>query len=182
MSQSQSQIPTSRPSRGKRRPPRPTTARGPRAGLAISFALHAGLIAATYLTWNRMVDTMSEESHAVPVDLITVAQQTNVAAQAPPPDKIEIPKPTVDQPALPEFSQVEPAPEPPVPKIKIKPDKTDQDQDKAPKKPTNQDFAALLNKLTAAQTPPKNAKTSTRTVQGVGAANMMTADLSDALK
>jgi hypothetical protein len=184
MSQSQSQINTNQAGARRRggRPPRPTTARGPRAGLVLSFALHAGLIAATYLTWNRWVDRLSEENHAVPVDLITVAQQTNIAAQAPPPEKIEIPKPTVDQPPLPEFSQVEPAPEPPIPQVKIKPDKTDQDQDKAQKKPTNQDFAALLNKLTAAQAPPKNAKPGTRTVQGVGAANMMTADLVDAIK
>jgi hypothetical protein len=166
--------------RSRRGPPRPTTARGPRAGLALSIALHAGLVAATYVTWQHMMETLSEENHAVPVDLITVARETNIAAQAPPPEKIDIPKPTIDQPALPEFAQVEPAPEPPIPKITIKPDKAE-DQDNS-KKPTNQDFAALLNKLTAAQTPPKNAKPGTRTIQGVGAANMMTADLVDAIK
>ena len=181
MSQNQSPTSASRPSRGKRRPPRATTARGPRAGLAISLALHAGLIGATYLTWRHMLDDMSMENHAVPVDLVTIAAQTNVAAQAPPPEKIEIPKPALEPPALPEFTRLEPAPVPPLPQIKIKPDKADEDQDQ-PKKPTNQDFAALLNKLTAPQTPPKNAKPGTRTVQGIGAANLMTANLVDALK
>jgi colicin import membrane protein len=146
----------------------------------ISLALHVGLIAATYLTWHRML-APPEETHAVPVDLVTIARETNVAAQAPPPEKITIPKPTIDQPALPEFARAEPAPEPPIPKIKIQPDKSDKD-DQADKKPTNQDFAALLNKLTAAQTPPKNAKTGTRTVEGVGNANLMTASLVDALR
>ena len=95
MSPSQSQTRTRR----SRRPPRPTTARGPRAGLAISLVLHAGLLAGTYLTWHRMMD-MSEESHAVPVDLITIAQTTNVAPQAPPPDKIEIPTPAIEPPRI----------------------------------------------------------------------------------
>src|SRR6516164_6954369 len=145
MSQSQSQTRT-RGATAKGRPPRPTTARGPRSGLVISLALHVGLIGATYLTWHRMLEPV-EESHAVPVDLVTIAQQTNVAAQAPPPEKITIPKPTIEQPALPAFAQAEPAPEPPLPKIKIQPDKSDK-PDQADKKPTNQDFAALLNKLT----------------------------------
>ena len=89
MSQSQSQTRT-RGATAKGRPPRPTTARGPRSGLVISLALHVGLIGATYLTWHRMLEPV-EESHAVPVDLVTIAQQTNVAAQAPPPEKITIP-------------------------------------------------------------------------------------------
>src|SRR5277367_4773472 len=114
-------------SKSRRGPPRPTTARGPRAGLVISLALHAGLIAATYMTWHHVID-VSDESHAVPVDLITVAMQTNVAAQAPPPEKITVPTPTVDQPPLPQFSDVEPAPEPPVPQFKVKPEKSDDDQ------------------------------------------------------
>jgi colicin import membrane protein len=180
MSQSQSQTRTKgAPAKG--RPPRPTTARGPRSGLAISLALHVGLIGATYLTWHQML-APPEETHAVPVDLVTIARETNVAAQAPPPEKITIPKPTIDQPALPQFATAEPAPEPPLPKIKIQPDKSEKDDTDAAKKPTNQDFAALLNKLTAAQTPPKNAKTGTRTVQGIGNANLMTASLVDALR
>ena len=186
MSQSLSQIRINRA--GAARPPRPTTARGPRAGLLLSFLLHAGLIAATYVTWARMLDT-SVESHAVPVDLITVTEKTNVAAMAPPPPpkppKIDIPQPTLEAPPLPQFEQVEPAPEPPIPQFKITPEKTE-DQPKPPEQPpqkqTSQDFAALLNKLAETPKPPPNAKVGPRTVQGIGAANAMTADLSDALK
>src|ERR1043166_9072568 len=100
MSTSQSQT---RIRRATRRPPRPPTARGPRAGLAISLILHAGLLAATYLTWQHMMD-LSEESHAVPVDLITIAAATNVAAQAPPPEKIEAPAQPLEPPPLPQMA------------------------------------------------------------------------------
>ena len=158
------------------RPPGPTTAKGPRAGLAVSLLLHAALIAATYFTWSKMVN-LPEESHAVPVDLITVSRETNIQAMAPPPPpappKLEIPTPQIEAPPLPQFEEVEPAPTPPVPKIKIAPET---------KKQTNQDFAALLNKLTAQPKTPPNAKAGPRTIQGIGAANAMTADLADALK
>src|SRR3954470_16793328 len=162
------------------RPPRPTTARGPRSGLLLSLALHVGLIGATYLTWHRML-APSDIGHAVPVELITVAAQTNVAPQAPPPEKIETPKPDLEPPALPQFALAEPAPEPPLPKIKIKPQTTDE-ADETAKKPSAKDFAALLNKLTATPPPVKDAKTAPRTVQGVGAANLATASLVDALR
>src|SRR5262245_10194004 len=103
------------------RPPEPTTASGPWAGFVFSVLLHAALIGATYFTWARMLD-IAPESHAVPVDLITVTDQTNVAAMAPPPPptppKIEIPEPTIEVPPPPLMS-IEPAPEPPMPEIKI---------------------------------------------------------------
>lgn len=186
MSQSRSQSSTRRLL--PQRPMRPTTERGPRAGVVLSLLLHAALIGATYFTWARMVDT-SPESHAVPVDLITITEQTNVAAMAPPPPpeppKIEIPQPTIEVPP-PQLMDVEPAPEPPMPDIKIKPEpKKVVDTPKPPeppKKQSSQDFAALLNKLTATPKMPPNAKVGPRVVQGIGAANAMTADLADALK
>jgi len=185
MSQSQNQTRSTKQAFGLR-PPRPTTARGPRAGLALSLLLHAALISATYLTWSRMVN-VSEESHAVPVDLITVSKETNVAAMAPPPPpepaKVEVPVPQVEAPAPPQLQDVEPAPEPPLPRFKIEPEKKTEQQSSEPnKKQTSQDFAALLNKLTAQPKTPPNAKAGPRTVQGIGAATAMTADLADALK
>ena len=154
-------------------PARPTTARRSGAGLMLSLTFHAGLVAATYMTWNRIVD-VTEQSHAVPVELVTIAEQTNIAAQAPPePEKIDIPEPPpVEAPPLPQFEAVEPAPVPPVPKVAIKPEP----------KPSNQDFAALLNKLTAPDKPVKNTPAATRRVEGIGAANRMTADIADALQ
>ena len=70
-------------------------------------------------------------------------------------------------------------------RFKIKPERRRSRQ----RKPTgpdqeadSQDFAALLNKLTAPAKTPPNAKVGPRTVQGIGAANAMTADLADALQ
>ena len=83
---------------------------------------------------------------------------------------------------MPQFAEVEPAPEPPVPEFKIKPAKTDSDDQDKDSKVSAKDFAALLNKLAAPATPPKNAKLSNRTITGVGAQNLMTADLADSLK
>lgn len=186
MSQSQNQTKSAK--RGfAPRPPRPTTARGPRAGLALSFLLHAALLSATYLTWSRMVN-VSEESHAVPVDLITVTRVTNVAAMAPPPPpeppKVEIPVPQLEPPALPQFQDVEPAPVPPIPQFKIEREKKVEQPktEETSKKQNSQDFAALLNKLTAPPKTQPNIKVGPRAVQGIGAANAMTADLADALK
>src|SRR5665213_226069 len=83
--------------RNKRRaPPRPTTAKQSPAGLVISVVLHAGLLAATFFAWHRMV-AISPESHAIPVDLV-IMQQTNVRAEAPPPEE----KPVVDNAVMPE--------------------------------------------------------------------------------
>ena len=187
MSQSRSQSSTRRLL--PQRPPRPTTERGSGAGIALSLLLHAALIGATYFTWSRMLD-VTPESHAVPVDLITVTDQTNVAAMAPPPPptppKEEIPQPPVEPPPS-QLMDVEPAPEPPMPDIKIKPEpkeveETPKPPEEKPKKQPSQDFAALLNKLTATPKTPPNAKVGPRVVQGIGAANAMTADLADALK
>ncbi len=187
MSQSRSQSSTRRLL--PQRPMRPTTERGPRAGVVLSVLLHAALIGATYFTWARMLD-ISPESHAVPVDLITITEQTNVAAMAPPPPpeppKIDVPQPTIEVPP-PQLMDVEPAPEPPMPDIKIKPEPkkvedTPKPPDQPPKKQNSQDFAALLNKLTATPKTPPNAKVGPRVVQGIGAANAMTADLADALE
>src|SRR5580692_5378984 len=100
MSQSRSQTSSTRRLLPQR-PPQPTTTEGPRAGLLLSFVLHAALIGATYFTWSRMLDA-TPESHSVPVDLITVTEKTNIAAMAPPPPptppKLEIPQPTLEAP------------------------------------------------------------------------------------
>ena len=76
---SQSRSPSSTRRLLPQRPSRPTTERGSGTGIALSLLLHAALIGATYFTWSRMLDT-TPESHAVPVDLITVTDQTNVQA------------------------------------------------------------------------------------------------------
>jgi type IV secretory pathway VirB10-like protein len=182
MSSGQSQTRIKRPSSG--RPPRPTTAKQNPAGLVISLALHAGLLVATFLTWNRMVE-LSQETHAVPVELI-VEQQTNVRAEAPPPqpDKPLTQTVQMDEPKLPQFVDAEPAPLPPIPQIKIIKPKVNLDQPDQPKskKQILQDADAVLNKILAQAKTPKNAKTSDRIIQGAGNQSLATADLADALK
>ena len=70
MSNGQNQTRVRRSKSGRRAPPRPTTAKQSPAGLVISVALHAGLLAATFYTWSRMVQMPPEESHAIPVELV----------------------------------------------------------------------------------------------------------------
>src|SRR5882724_5889717 len=164
---------------------RPTTARLPRYGMALS-ALFNGLILAMMLfTFHRNFDT-PQDSHVVPVDLVTIADQTNVAAQAPPapePQKIDTPPPALEPPLEPQLQEVEPAPEPPMPHFKIAKEKPAPVDKPAPtKKDMQQDFNALLNKLTAPEKPVKTAKAGPRVIQGIGTGNLMTADLADALK
>jgi len=160
------------------RPPPPTTEKRGLSGPLLSVLFHAALIAGTYVTWQQVL-APAEESHTVPVDLVTIAPQTNIAPEAPPP--IEIPKPSLEAPPLPDFLQAEPAPEPPIPQIKIAPEKTETQTQDTEKKPSAQDFSALLNKLTQAQNPEKTAKTGAKTVTGIGNPNLATATLVDAL-
>jgi hypothetical protein len=128
---------------------------------------------------------LSQESHAVPVELV-IAQQTNVRAEAPPPqEKPQQQQPvTMPEPQLPAFRDAEPAPLPPVPQIKIIQPKTAVDRPDQPKskKQIVQDADAVLNKILAQAQTPKNAKTSDRVVQGAGNQSLATADLADALK
>jgi hypothetical protein len=168
-----------RSTRRNKGPRRPTTARAPQYGIVISLLFHVALALAVLVTLGRTFD-VPQESHAVPVDLVTIANQTNIAAQSPPkpkPEKIDIPTPAIEPPELPQFQEAEPAPDIAAPKFKIVPDK------KPTPREQQQDFAALLNKLTApTKAPPKNAKAGPRTIAGIGAGTLMTADLADALK
>jgi outer membrane biosynthesis protein TonB len=165
---------------------RPTTARGPRYGVALSALFHGLIFMAALFSFHRNFET-PEDSHVVPVDLVTIAAKTNVEAQAPPTpeaQKMDLPPPALEAPPEPEMQQVEPAPVPPMPKFDIAKEKP-KPVDKPPpptKKAMQQDFNDLLNKLTTQDKPSKTAKTGTRVIQGVGAGNQMTADLADALK
>jgi len=158
----------------------PTTAQGRHFGMLVSVLFHGLIFAATLLTFHQNFAT-PEDSHVVPVDLVTISNKTNVTAQAPPqppqPDKIEIPPAPLTPPPEPDLQEVEPAPVPPLPQFKVakeKPVETRKEQ--------QQDFNALLNKLTTPDKPVKTVKQGTRVIQGIGAGNMMTADLADALR
>src|ERR1700761_1861990 len=86
-----------------------TTAHGPRYGVALSAIFHALIFAAAFLTFSRNLST-PEETHVVPVDLVTIAEKTNVAAQAPPtpePEKMDRPQPVLEAPPEPQMQEVE---------------------------------------------------------------------------
>lgn len=162
----------------------PTTARGPRYGVLASAAFHGLVVAAALFTFQRNFDT-PEDSNVVPVDLVTVADVTNVAAQAPPapePEKIDIPIPALEAPPEPQMQEVEPAPVPEMPKFDIQKEVKPVVKPAPPKKTPAQDFAALLNKLTAPEKPAQNAKPAERVIPGIGSGNAMTANIADALK
>ena len=132
-------------------------------------------LAAALFTFHRSFDT-PEDSHVVPVDLVTIADKTNVAAQAPPapePQKMDMPAAGAwKPPPEPQMQEVEPAPEPPMPEFKIAKEKPEPvDKPPAHQERDGQDFNALLNKLTAPDKPAKNAKAGPRVIQGIGAGN-----------
>jgi hypothetical protein len=169
----------------------PTTARGPRYSVLGSAAFHAAIFAAAIFTFHRNLAT-PQDTHVVPVDLVTIADQTNVQAMAPKPqaEKLELPQPEPPTPPPePQMQEVEPAPDVEMPKFDIAkepPPKTEKKIEKPTPKQTrkqqNQDFAALLNKLTAPEKPVKNARQGPRVIQQQGLGNAMTADLVSALQ
>src|SRR6185503_13396857 len=101
------------------RPRRPTTARQPVIGLPVSLVLHGLAIASIFLVFHGTFQP-PEESHAVPVDLVTLASQTNVAAAPPPPQDEPIKRDLEPlPPPEPKLVEAEPAPDVKPPKIEI---------------------------------------------------------------
>jgi hypothetical protein len=165
---------------------RPTTRNQVPLGVAGSLLFHGLIVAALLLTFQRNFKA-PEETHVVPVDLVTIADKTDIAAQAPKPpepQKMDTPPPALEPPPEPQMQAIEPAPEPPVPKFDVEKEKpkTVEKPPKESKKEQAEDFNALLNKLTAPDKPVKTAKTGPRVIQGIGTGNLMTADLADALR
>ncbi len=164
-----------------------------------SVLLHGGLITATLFTFTHSLDIIDESPPSVPVDLITIGEKTNIAPTARPapqiapepvqaqPHELKLDTPVIPQPddqsePIPDESPSEPAikpPEPtPVPQLKPQ-------QPLAPAKPAepkSDQFAALLNKLTAPAATTSNARPGARTIRGIGQMNAMTMDLADALR
>src|SRR5271163_297578 len=92
---------------------------GSPVGLIGAIALHAAIIIATLFTWEHRLDIAEETPPVVPVDLVTIAQKTNIAPTARPEPKMEqIPVPQSAPPNLvaqaPPLPQAEPAPPPDV--------------------------------------------------------------------
>jgi hypothetical protein len=158
-----------------------------------SLVFHALIVAAALFSFRNF--HTPQETHMVPVDLVTLADTTNVAAQAPPappklePEKIDIPTPQLEPPPEPQLAEVAPAPDAKMPEFDVAKEKPKEEPKPEPEKPKvtrkqqqQQDFAALLNKLTAQPKRPANAKAGPRVIQGIGAGTAMTADLADVLQ
>jgi colicin import membrane protein len=154
--------------------PRPTTAKASPYGAPASLALHVLTVAALLFAFRNSLDSV--ETHMVPVELV-IAETTNVAAAAPPapPEEDKFERPPLEAlPPPPEPDIAEPAPvEAKPPEIKITPPPREKPE------PRN-DINALLNQLTK---PDRNApRTAPRASEAVGASNMATASLADALR
>ena len=166
-----------------------------RRGVIGSTTLHVAVIGAAMIVWPHALDMSSETPPVVPVELVTIADVTNIAPtvkeeqpneQEPEamtaPDEIkeaEIPPQDIAEPEPPELnpdaSEPEPAPKPstPSPRMKPAPDKKQFDVDS---------ILAMLDKRTPKSAPPANARIAERTMRGMGERNAMTMDLEDALR
>lgn len=144
----------------------------PRLGLAGSLVLHAGIVAATLFTWTHKLDIAEEPSHIVPVDLVTVADQTNIAPMVtqtlPPP-----PQPAMVQP------QSQPVPE--EPKIEVAPTFLPRPAPPRPPQSLKDQFDSMLSGLLT-PAPTKNSKLGKQNLAGAGAQNGLTADLRSILQ
>jgi hypothetical protein len=162
-------------------------------GVLVSVLLHAGIIFGALITFQQTRLELADQSPpVVPVDLVTIAQKSNIAPEvrvAPKlkedtiqPQKFDLPQfkpaPVETEPAPSEEAELRPLRAKPEPARKPKPQRmVEQPQ----KKESEQDFSALLNKLTAPTSAPRNAKVASRDIKGFGAESAMTLDLSDAL-
>lgn len=169
------------------RRPRPTAERAaPRLGVVASVALHVGLLLLLFVSFSRKVDLPADTTPLVPVDLVTLGDETNIApmvkADEPPqpPEARDIEPATPDEVAPPKFEvapDAKPVPKEPSPKEKAK--EKEQPKEK-PKEAEKFDINSIEKLL--AKKKPANAKIGNRTVEGVGAQNAMTADLASLLQ
>jgi outer membrane biosynthesis protein TonB len=159
----------------------PTTARRAPYGVPASLLLHGLAVAALLFAFRGFVPP--GETNMVPVDLVTIAEETNVAAAAPPQPPQETPPETIQRPPLepmappPEPEIAEPAP------VEVKPPEIKIAEPKPEPKRESNDINALLNQLTKPAPAPRNAaRVATRAADAVGAGTAATASLADALR
>jgi outer membrane biosynthesis protein TonB len=171
-----------------------------RRGILISGALHIGVIGATLVAWPHALDLSDDESPVVPVELVTVADVSNIAPTVTQPEPEPVVEPT--PPPEPVAEQEPPPPEEVAPDTKPpppdeKPAEKPEDVAQAPRNPVipkprppaekPQKFdldnvLALLDKRAPKPPPaPANARVAQQAVRGIGAQNAMTLDIRDAL-
>ncbi|MDE2110950.1 MAG: hypothetical protein KGJ79_07395 [Alphaproteobacteria bacterium] len=154
----------------------------PRLGLAGSLLLHACIVAAALFTWSHKIDLADQAPPIVPVDLVTIAQKTNIAPMAlVHPKEMQAPA-QIAAPAMPlqiQQPKVEYAPaaqRKPEPKTKPMPPKPQQD------KFDINNIMTMLDKRKQVANSSKSAKTGAQNIKGIGSQSAMTMDLVDALR
>src|SRR5262245_34001509 len=73
------------------------------SGVAGAMMLHSSILLATMIAWPNALDLSEEPSDVIPVELLTVAETTNIEAKV------------VEQPPEPTPPEAQPAPPPPPP-------------------------------------------------------------------
>jgi hypothetical protein len=177
-----------------------------RKGIFASGALHAGIVVATVVAWPHAAPNLaSEMPPAIPVELVTVAEASNIAPSVveeppappleepapPPPEEVAEAKPPEPEPA-PEAAEPKPVPDP-APEPAAKPEETVA----APRNPIvprrrpqaapQQNFdldnvlALLDRRAPRPAPPPASASVDDVPRRGIGAQNAFTLDISDAL-
>ncbi|MGA7713152.1 MAG: hypothetical protein WCA81_14700 [Rhizomicrobium sp.] len=144
----------------------------PRLGLAGSLLLHAGIVAAALFTWTHKLDIAEQPSHIVPVDLVTVADQTNVAPMV---------TQTLPPPPQPAMIQPQSQPVPVEPKIEVAPTLLPRPAPPRPRQSSKDQFDNMLPGLII-PAPSKNPRPGKQNVAGAGAQNALTADLRSILQ
>jgi outer membrane biosynthesis protein TonB len=180
-----------------------------RKSLFVSAVLHVAIIASALIVWPHAVD-LPEDAPLVPVDLVTIGNETNIAPQtreAPKPEpqeeplKLEVPPPLADTaPPEPELAAVPepevsapkfdfaPEPTPEKPPKPVTPPKSETPKPETPKSETKQQkfdpnqILALLDKNQPQTPAASTGRPSDRDVKGIGAQDASTASLADALR
>jgi hypothetical protein len=167
-----------------------------------SGALHVAVIAAASFAWPQAFEFPDEPSEIIPVELMTVTEETNVAPKVvepprePPPLEEIPPPPQPSLPAPPPLEEVEvapdpepaPPPEPPKEVVEaVKPPPSPPVPRRRPQpKPPQPQFSvdsvlALLDSRAPKAAPQPQAPVAETAVKGLGAQNASTVDLRDAL-
>ena len=166
-----------------------------------SGALHVAVIAAASFAWPHDFELSEEPSDIIPVELMTVAETTNVAPKVvereppelkeipppaappipppPPPEEVEVAPEPEDKPPPPEPKQVaeaaKPPPAPPVPRQRPKPEPPQ------PQFSVDSVLALLDSRAPKAPPAPPQAEIAETPQKGLGAQTASTIDLRDAL-
>lgn len=165
--------------------------------------LHGLVVATTFFSWQHSLEIADQSPPMVPVDLVTITDKTNIAAEVKVQPKLDekvdmqtpplqnLPTPKIEMPVQQKAEVAPPPPDqaPSEPQVKMKPapvvpqvrPKSPEPDEKKPAKFDVNSVLALLNKQQPQSSASARAKTGAETHRGIGAQSAMTMDLQDAL-